>query len=96
MDFSTGRCKIMHFGNENIDFEHEIFGKPLFEIQEEIEIEVIISNEWKYAKQCIVAYVSIIARNINHETRHNSYPLQYHNQFWLLNLIKDVEKLKLI
>ena len=55
MKFNTEKCKVMHIGANNLKAEYYMEGKKLEEIMEEKDLGVIISSNFKVAKQCIKA-----------------------------------------
>jgi len=55
MEFNVKKCKILHTGRNNNRFMYSMNGLPLEEIQEERDIEVVISNDLKPSKQCAEA-----------------------------------------
>lgn len=62
--------------------KYKMLGKPSFEVKEEKDLGVMISNELKYAKHCLAMYnkanrfLGFIARNINHKMKGNTCSLQ--------------------
>ena len=55
MPMNSEKCKVMHIGNKNNKYktEYKIGDKKLGVVTDEKDLEVIISNDLKVAKQCI-------------------------------------------
>jgi hypothetical protein len=52
MSFNANKCKIMHVGHGNPNYEYYMQGTKLQEVEEEKDVGVIIHNSLKPAKQC--------------------------------------------
>ena len=55
LGFNLDKCKVMHIGSKNGKAEYEMGGKVLDEVEEEKDLGVIISKDFKVAKQCAEA-----------------------------------------
>ena len=109
MKFNVDKCKVMHFGDKNINYKYHMFDVPLMEVNDEKDLGIIISNDLKNSKQCIAAskkankMLGFIARNFDYKTPdvisklYTSLVrphLEYCVQHWSPNLIKDINKLE--
>ena len=61
MAFNKGKCKIMHFGRENIRHQYQMNGTSLEEVEEEKDLGVWVQTTMKPSKQCEAA-----AKKANH------------------------------
>ena len=52
MSFNVGKCKVMHFGKNNVKAEYKMNERKLAEITGEKDLGVIFSNDLKVSKQC--------------------------------------------
>ena len=55
MFFNVNKCKVMHFGSNDIKARYEINGKYLEEVMEERDLSVIMQNDLKCSSQCTKA-----------------------------------------
>ena len=55
MVFNTEKCKIMHFGRGNPEFDYTMSGCALNSVEEERDIGVLINKDLKPSRQCEVA-----------------------------------------
>ena len=55
MLFNVNKCKIMHIGRNNTEEKYYMGGKELIQINEETDLGVLISNDFKVFKQCAKA-----------------------------------------
>jgi hypothetical protein len=55
MVFNTEKCKIMHFGSGNPEFNYTMSGCTLSSVEEERDIGVLINKDLKPSRQCEVA-----------------------------------------
>ena len=109
MKFNTEKCKVMHIGANNLKAEYYMEGKKLEEIMEEKDLGVIISSNFKVAKQCIKAankgnqILGLIKRTIACKSKavilrlYKSLVrphLEYCIQAWRPHLVKDIELLE--
>lgn len=62
LQFNVSKCKVMHLGKNNALKEYNIGGTGLASTTEEIDLEVLISDNCKMSKQCdqAVGKVNII------------------------------------
>jgi len=103
------KCKVMHFGVNNLKEEYFMEGKKLAEIMEEKDLGVIVSRHFKVSKQCTKAakkgnqILGLIKRTItcrSEEIILRLYKslirphLEYCMQAWRPHLVKDIELLE--
>lgn len=50
MDFNKDKCKITHFGYENIKHEYKLLGELLSEAEKEKDLRLVICNDQKIQK----------------------------------------------
>ena len=55
MPFNAGKCKIMHFGHNNRKVIYSLQNTALQEVQEEKDIGVIVTADFKVKAQCVKA-----------------------------------------
>ena len=55
LPFNTGKCKVLHIGNNNPCHRYEINGKKLEKVDEEKDLGVIVDNELKFHKHTAAA-----------------------------------------
>ena len=55
MVFNTEKCKIMHFGSGNPEFDYTMNGCALSSVEEERDIGVLINKDLKPSRQCEIA-----------------------------------------
>ena len=55
MPFNLDKCKIMHIGHKNKNEKYELLGKEIESVQQEKDLGVVITNDWKSSNQCIEA-----------------------------------------
>ena len=106
MDFNVEKCKSMHIGSKNPEFEYTINGKVLKSIKEERDLGVIMNSNFKVSSQCNKAVKSanrmlgFIKRNIKCKDEGPMMllykgmvrpHLEYCIQAWRPNLIKDID-----
>ena len=53
MKFNVDKCKVMHVGVKNRNFEYEMDGAWLQKVEQEKDLGVIINNDLKPTKHCI-------------------------------------------
>ena len=109
MKFNVEKCKVMHTGNRNQNYNYTMLGKTLVEVSEEKDLGVVISNDLKSTKQSIAAcqkankVLGFIARNFEYKTPNvvmSLYKalvrphLEYAIQFWSPHYRKDIERLE--
>jgi len=57
MLFHVDKCKVMHFGHNNLKMDYSLDNKTLQKVQQEKDLGVIISDDMKSSHQCIQAYL---------------------------------------
>ena len=55
MEFNVSKCKVMHLGRHNKQFEYFMGGQTLANTEEERDLGVVMSNKLKPAAQCAKA-----------------------------------------
>ena len=55
MLFNIDKCKVMHFGNNNLHAVYTLGGKVLQVVEEERDLGVIVQDDLKVSKQCAKA-----------------------------------------
>ena len=109
MGFNLDKCKVMHIGGKNENAKYEMGGKVLDEVVEEKDLGVIITKDFKVAKQCAEAaktgnkVLGMIHRTFTNKSKyivkklHKSLVrphLDYCVQAWRPHLKKDIEVLE--
>jgi len=56
MLFNVDKCKVMHFGHNNLMMDYTLHGKVLDVVCEEKGLRVVVSNDFKASLRCIQAY----------------------------------------
>jgi len=56
MLFHVDKCKVMHFGHNNLKMDYSLDNKTLQKVHQEKDLGVIISDDMKSSHQCIQAY----------------------------------------
>ena len=109
MDFNIDKCKVLHIGSKNINFEYSLNNKWLPTNSKEKDLGVIVTNDLKSSEQCIQAknnankILGIINRGITYKSEevikklYISYVrphLEYCVQFWSPSYCKDIDILE--
>ena len=109
MNFNVKKCKIIHIGSKNINFNYEINNDWLPIVDQENDLGVIVSSDLKNSAQCISAknkankMLGIINRGISYKSEdvirklYTTYVrplLEYCVQFWSPYLIKDIDMIE--
>lgn len=109
MDFNAKKCKVMHFGNINLQSEYLINGAILDTSNVERDLGVLISNDLKSAQQCAKAVktgnkvLGMIKRTFTSRKPEIMIPLykalvrphlEYCVQAWRPHYIKDIKLLE--
>ena len=55
MEFNTNKCKVMHIGRKNKQYEYTMNGVALTKVQHEKDIGVLINHDLKPSLQCVEA-----------------------------------------
>jgi hypothetical protein len=55
MSFNVKKCKVMHFGRNNPHHDYEMHGESLEKVDEERDIGVTVSKNFKPSAQCAKA-----------------------------------------
>ena len=109
MKFNTGKCKVLHIGNNNVQANYSMNDIQLSSTDAEKDLGVIISKDLKPGKQCTEVLktanklVGFIGRTFEFRSEkvilslYNSLVrphLEYCVQFWSPYYRKDIEKLE--
>lgn len=109
MLFNVEKCKVMHFGHNNINYQYVMDGKALLDVKEERDLGVIVQNDLKCGQQCIKAIkqankvLGMIKRSFNFLNRNMLLQLykslvrphlEFCIQAWNPHLRKDVDLLE--
>jgi len=52
MLLNVGKCKVMHAGRNNVLHEYQMEGETLEAVQQERDLEIIITKDMKASQQC--------------------------------------------
>ena len=75
MRFNVDKCKVIHFGRNNQQFDYKLDRKTFQTVQEEKDLRIIISQDLKPSLQCSQAYsksnrmLGVINRCIVYKTK---------------------------
>jgi len=58
MEFIVKKCKAMHIGKKNIDYEYSMNGVVLESVEAERNLGVMISHDLKTSSPCVRAYAN--------------------------------------
>ena len=56
MRFNTGKCKVVHVGKKNNEYDYNMKGSTLGKVSEEKDIGVVVHSSLKPSRQCASAY----------------------------------------
>jgi hypothetical protein len=111
MEFNIDKCKVMHIGSKNVNFEYNMTGNRLEIVTTERDLGVLISNKFKTSDHCIKTenicnrLLGYIKRQFNYRNREvvtTLYKslilpyLEYAVSFWSPSLERDVNRLERI
>jgi len=111
MTFNAQKCKVMHFGSNNLEYDYNIKGENLHKVEVERDLGILVSNDFKVAKQVDKASSSankilgMIKRTFVSKGREIIIPLyksivrphlEYCIQAWRPHYKKDIEKLEAV
>ena len=109
MEFNVSKCKVMHLGRHNKQFEYFMGGQTLANTEEERDLGVVMSNKLKPAAQCAkaaqvaMAVLCQITHTFQHRDKHvflqlyKQYVrphLEFSVQAWNPWLVGDIELLE--
>ena len=109
INFNLSKCKVMHIGYHNGNFDYTLGGHLLESVTTERDLGVLISNDLKSSKHCVQLakqankILGFIARNFEFKSRSIIVPLyksmvrpvlEYGAQFWSPFLEKDITLLE--
>jgi hypothetical protein len=109
MNFNVNKCNVLHVGKTNIRSTYFMSGRALTATDVQRDLGVVISDDFKFTKQCIEAckkankVLGFIYRNFDHKSKDIILPLykslvrphlEYAIQFWNPYFVKDIEILE--
>ena len=109
MPFNVDKCRVMHVGGGNPREEYTLLGSPIAESSRELDLGVLITENFKFSAQCIEAerraqkilgYIKRMFRHPNKVTVLTLYNalvrplLEYAVQFWSPTLQADIARLE--
>jgi hypothetical protein len=109
MEFNVKKCKVMHFGPGNRNFEYKMNGEKLDETKEERDIGVLVTDDLKPGAQCAKAAktASTVLGQISRSFRYRDKKifralymryvrphLEFASPAWNPWLVKDIEILE--
>lgn len=81
MDFNIEKCKVLHVGGRNQNFNYKMRGSELNSVTDQKDLGIIVNNKFKFNKQCIAACkkanraLSYIFHNFEYKSRKVIIPL---------------------
>ena len=107
MQFNVKKCKVVHFGKENLGFTYSMEEHCLENVDCEKDLDVVMSKDLKVAQQCQESYskanrmLGLISRTVkykNQEVLMNLYKSmvrpQYCSTVWSPHYVKDKQMLE--
>ena len=109
MSFNVDKCKVMHIGKDNNNYQYTMNNRVLQTVTEEKDLGVIFSNDMKTSKQCTAAankanrMLGLIYRTFTFKNQSNMIQLykslvrphlEYAIQAWAPYLQKDKNRLE--
>lgn len=109
MPFNANKCHVLHVGGRNPREDYVLLGTPVTVITQEVDLGVIITEDFRFSQQCIAAekkaskilgYVKRVFRYRNKELVLNLFHslvrplLEYAVQFWSPTLQADIRRLE--
>ena len=109
MPFNTGKCRVLHVGARNPRSDYRLLGSPVTPTQQETDLGVLMTSEFKFGAQCIAAekkaqkVLGYVKRVFTHRNRFVVMTLyktlvlphlEYAAQFWSPTYRCDVERLE--
>jgi hypothetical protein len=106
MNFNVEKCKVMHFGANNLKEQYSINSNVLTEVTEERDLGIIVQNDLKVSEQCgkVVktanCILGMIKRTFQNKSKDIILPLykslvrphlEYCVQAWCPHLVKDIK-----
>ena len=89
MEFNNNKCKVLHIGRKNKNFNYEMEGTWLENCEKERDLGVVVDRELKFLDQCLEArnranrMLGFIKRNVTYKSKevvlqlYNSYVRPY-------------------
>ena len=109
MKFNVDECKVLHVGRNNIEFEYEMGGDWILNVDNEKDLGIIITKDLKPHEQCVAArnkankILNMIRRQVECKSAeivtkmYNSYVrpiLENCIQFWCPYLVQNIDMLE--
>ena len=109
MEFNLDKCKVMHIGRNNLQYQYNLNGGWVKSVDEEKDLGVIVSSDLKASKQCMKAknransLLGMINRGVSYKSPevvsklYLSYVrphLEYCVQFWSPRYEQDINMLE--
>ncbi len=109
MSFNVSKCKVMHVGRNNPEYEYTMRGQKLETTDEERDIGVMITKNLKPSAQCekaagrAMTVLNQLGRNFHYRDRHTFLclykqyvrpHLEFSVQAWSPWLVGDIERLE--
>ena len=109
MPFNVGKCHVLHVGYRNPKAEYTLQGNPITETNSEVDLGVVVTNDFKFSAQCIEAekrankILGYIKRQFRYRTTRTVLTLyralvrpllEYAVQFWSPCLRQDIARLE--
>ena len=109
MPFNTGKCHVLHVGVRNARADYSLLGSPVTPTQQETDLGVLMTSEFKFGAQCVAAekkaqkILGYIKRVFTHRNRFVVMTLyktlvrphlEYAVQFWSPTYRCDVDRLE--
>ena len=109
MSFNVSKCKVMHVGRNNQEYEYTMRGQKLEKTDEERDIGVMVTKNLKPSAQCEKAagrampVLNQLKRNFHYRDRHTFLRLykqyvrphlEFSVQAWSPWLVGDIERLE--
>ena len=80
MPFNTAKCKVMHLGRGNEEFQYFMNGHQLATVTEERDLGVQLTSDMKPSRQCQLAYST--ASKVLFLIRHSSFHIIQENFYF--------------
>ena len=109
MKFNVEKCKVLHIGSNNNQFQYSMNGQQLSTVNEEKDLGVLVTNDLKPSQHCsqvvktankLVGFIGRVFENKSEKVILKLYNslvrphLEYCVQFWSPYYRKDIEKLE--
>ena len=74
MDFNDNKCRVMHIGKRNLEFQYHMNYGWVRSVDEERDLGVLMSKDLKFSKQCLLTknkanlMLGIINRGVSYKS----------------------------